>query len=71
LPPDALVVSTRPTVWLLVGRVAPASWQAPAVVLLIATKSPAVVAPSNTQGACPLTATCALQIVPAPPVTMP
>jgi hypothetical protein len=37
--------------WVVVGRVAPASWQSPAVVEPIVTKSPATVVLSNTQDA--------------------
>ncbi len=71
--PEVTLASTRPIVWLLAGRVVaePASWQSPAVVEPMVTKSPAVVALSNTQLAWPLTATCATPPPAGELVTMP
>ena len=72
VPLPLLAVRTRPIVCAAAERVVPpVSWQYPAFVLLIVTKSPAVVVPSKVQAAWPSIATCALPDVPALPTTMP
>ena len=74
LPLIGIMFITWPMIWLVrPARIfVPVSWQLPAVMLLIVTKSPTAEGTlSKMQPVCPAMAICALPVVPALPTTTP